>query len=198
SVAGNSVIVRYVALNKLSKGELSAVISKEAEPFIPFDIKDVNLGWQILGDKEDEGGQKKMEVILAAAKKDLVDDKVDILRSAGLNPLVIDVDSFALASIISRSESSKEAQAVIILNIGAKATSLTVAEKDVVRVARDVLIAGSNFTKAVSKALSVDAVKAEEIKKIWGIALDNTIANYNSADDKMRMPASKAMTEVAH
>ncbi|MHB0995237.1 MAG: type IV pilus biogenesis protein PilM, partial [Elusimicrobiales bacterium] len=95
AISGNSVIVRYVKLPKLSRKELALTISVEAEPFIPFDIKDVNLTYYILNDSLEEG-EPKMETVLVAAKRDAVQDKIDILSGAGLEPLVVDVDSFAL------------------------------------------------------------------------------------------------------
>ena len=76
SVSGNSVIVRYVTLPKTDKANLRLVLASEAEPFIPFDIKDVNLSAHIIGDKNEEG-QKKMEIVLVAAKKDLLRNRMD-------------------------------------------------------------------------------------------------------------------------
>src|SRR3989339_265578 len=123
SVSGNAVIVRYVKLPKLSKKEVALTINIEAEPFIPFDIKDVNLTYYILGDVTEEG-QPKMETVLVAAKKDAVKDKIDILSEAGLDPLIIDVDSFALETLYEKVSPAKDASAVLILNIGHKVTNL--------------------------------------------------------------------------
>ncbi|TPW17895.1 MAG: type IV pilus assembly protein PilM, partial [Elusimicrobia bacterium] len=95
SVSGNAVIVRYVKFPRLNKDELWATLATEAEPFIPFDIKDVQLGFHILGELTEEG-QKKMETVLVAAKKDAIQARVEVLEAAGLKPTIIDVDSFAL------------------------------------------------------------------------------------------------------
>ena len=91
SVSGNSVIVRYVKLPKLSHKELALTINVEAEPFIPFDINDVRLTYAILNDLT-EDGEAKMETVLVAAKKEAVQDKIDILEGAGLDPVIVDVD----------------------------------------------------------------------------------------------------------
>src|SRR6185437_787687 len=95
SVSGNAVIVRYVKMAKTTSDELNKNIKFEAEPYIPFNIDDVNLGFSILGDVI-EDGQTQMETVLVAAKRDSVDLRADILRESGLVPVVMDVDAFAM------------------------------------------------------------------------------------------------------
>src|SRR3989339_394062 len=122
AISGNAVIVRYVKLPKLSKKELALTLNVEAEPFIPFDIKDVNLTYYVLNDVMEEG-QPKMETVLVAAKKDAIRDKIDILSDAGLDPLIIDVDSFALETLYGKLSPAAGNNAVLILNIGHKVTN---------------------------------------------------------------------------
>ena len=173
AISGNSVIVRYVKFPKLTKDELWATLATEAEPFIPFDIKDVQLGFHILGDLVEEG-QKKMETVLVAAKKDAVQARVDILEAAGLKPTIIDVDSFALEGVHELLRGPKEdvGAAVLYLNIGHSVTNLSIIENGVTRVVRDVFIAGMSFTKAIMKTLQLDLARAEEAKKTHGIIID--------------------------
>ena len=90
SVSGSSVVVRYVKFPKISKEDLAKSIQFEAEPYIPFDIKEVNLGFYIIGEIT-EDGQKKTETVLVAAKKDIIQTKIEILQEAGINPIIIDV-----------------------------------------------------------------------------------------------------------
>src|SRR5579885_1579973 len=101
SLSGNSVIVRYVKFPRLTRSELSATLMTEAEPFIPFDINEVQLGFHILGELL-EDGEKKMETVLVAAKKELVSARLDVLQGAGMTPTIIDVDSFALENVHER------------------------------------------------------------------------------------------------
>jgi len=172
SVSGNAVIVRYVKFPRLTKEELSSTLETEAEPFIPFDIKDVQLGFHILGEIVEEG-QKKMETVLVAAKKDAVQGRVDVLESAGLKPTIIDVDSFALENIFSFIRNPKEeALTTLYLNMGHTVTNLSIIEAGVTRVVRDIFISGNAFTKAIMKALQCDYTKAEELKKTHGLLLD--------------------------
>lgn len=172
ALSGNSVIVRYVKFPRLTKAELSATLATEAEPFIPFDINEVQLGFHILNEIVEEG-QKKMETVLVAAKKDLVASRLEVLQGAGLNPTIIDVDSFALENVFDKVRDPKmEAGATLYLNIGHMVTNLSILEDGVTRVVRDIFISGATLTKAVAKALQCDAAKAEEAKRSYGILVD--------------------------
>ena len=164
SVSGNSVIVRYVKLPKLSRKELLLTINVEAEPFIPFDINDVRLTYSILNDITEEG-EAKMETVLVAAKKESVQDKIDILEGAGLDPVLVDVDSFALETLYSRLVPAADNSSILFLNIGHKVTNLSIVTQGVTRVVRDIFIAGATFDKAIAKALKSDAAAAVTAKK---------------------------------
>lgn len=171
AISGNAVIVRYVKFPKLTKDELRATLATEAEPFIPFDINDVQLGFHILGDLVEEG-QKKMETVLVAAKKDLIQARVEILEAVGLKPAVIDVDSFSLETVHEAIGGDEKAGSTLYLNIGHMVTNLSILDGGVTRVVRDVFIAGNTFTKAIAKALQYDPAKAEEAKKSFGLLID--------------------------
>jgi type IV pilus assembly protein PilM len=174
SIAGNAVIVRYVKFPLLTRAELKTTLATEAEPFIPFDIKDVQLSFHILNEVVEEG-QKRMETVLVAAKMEAIQSRVEILEAAGLKPAVIDVDSFALERVRETGPDAGAPDAggsVLVLNIGHLVTNLSIIENGATRVVRDIFISGHTFTKAVMKALQCDAAKAEEAKKSFGILLD--------------------------
>jgi len=171
SLSGNSVIVRYVKFPRLTKAELTATLATEAEPFIPFDINEVQLGFHILSEIVEEG-QKKMETVLVAAKKELVTARLDILGSAGLTPAIIDVDSFALENVYEKVHDPKETGATLYLNLGHMVTNLSIIDGGVTRVVRDIFISGNTFTKGIMKALNLDFGKAEEAKKKNGLIVD--------------------------
>jgi len=172
AVSGNSLIVRYVKFPRLTKPELSATLATEAEPFIPFDINEVQLSFHILAEITEEG-QKKMETVLVAAKKDLITTRLDILQGAGLLPTIIDVDSFALENVFEQLRDPKgEVGATLCLNIGHTVTNLSIIDGGSTRVVRDVFISGNTLTKAIMKGLDVDFAKAEELKRAYGIIID--------------------------
>ena len=170
SVSGNAVIVRYVKLNRFTRQELEPIIASEAEPYIPFDIREVSLAFHILRDLEEEG-KKKMEVALVAAKKQLLDEHLEIVSSAGLLPLVVDVDVFALESLNEKLGASGDGSAVMILNIGHKVTNIAILENGLTRVSRDIFVAGLSFNKSIAKVLKVDLLQAEQLKHRLGLQL---------------------------
>ncbi|NLO91939.1 MAG: type IV pilus assembly protein PilM [Elusimicrobia bacterium] len=175
SVSGNSVIVRYVKLNKYTRQELEPIIASEAEPYIPFDIREVNLAFHILRELEEEG-KRKIEIALVAAKKQLLDEHLDIVTSAGLLPLVVDVDAFALESLNEKLGNTEEGPAVMLLNIGHKVTNVAILEKGLTRVSRDIFAAGLAFNKAIAKNLKTDLLSAEQLKHKWGLSAERSPA----------------------
>lgn len=214
SVSGNSVIVRYVKLPKMTRKELDLAIKVEAEPFIPFDINDIYLSYYILNENVQEEGQQKMEVVIVAAKKEAVSEKIDIITGAGLEPVIIDVDSFALENLYSHLPSAEKGKSVLLVNMGNKVTNLSIIHPGVVsmpdapvskgqdfkpcsRVVRDIFISGSSLDRALSKALSVAPEQAQEFKKAVRLLVNEeekfeAIKNY----DRQLILSSRASLSV--
>jgi type IV pilus assembly protein PilM len=182
SVSGNTVLVRYVKFPLLTPKEMSTALSAEAEPFIPFDINEVQLGFHILNTDIMEEGQRKMETVLVAAKRELITERLDLLGGAGLSPMVIDVDSFALENVFEKIESeAADPRGTLILNIGHSATNLSIVAAGVTQVVRDIFIAGNSLTKAVMKVKGTDYAAAEEAKRTYGIILESAAAPESGA-----------------
>lgn len=173
SVSGNSVIIRYVAISQTNRQDIKKILASEAEPFIPFDIKDVNLDCHILGDTK-QGKQAKTEIVLIAAKKDLIKSKLDLINSAKLKPVVVDIDAFTLENLCQKLKITGEEGGVLVLNIGHRFTNLTIIEKSMTRVARDVVISGQSFTKSIAKVCEIDYEKAENLKRQFGVTIETT------------------------
>ncbi len=198
AVSGNAVIVRYVKFPLLTKTELQATLATEAEPFIPFDINEVQLGFHILSEIV-EDGQKKMETVLVAVKREIVVQRLEILQGAGLTPAIIDVDSFALENVSEKTRDAKESpSATLYLNIGHMVTNLSIVENGITRVVRDVFISGNTMTKAIMKAFQCDAAKAEELKHARGVFVDPAEKEKALADgDRDGLGVSQAVGQVA-
>lgn len=198
SLSGNAVIVRYVKFPRLTRAELMSTLATEAEPFIPFDINEVQLGFHILSEIV-EDGQKKMETVLVAAKRELVVQRLEILQGAGLTPAIIDVDSFALENVHEKIRDPKEGPgATLYLNIGHMVTNLSIVENGVTRVVRDMFISGNTMTKAIMKAFQCDAAKAEELKHSRGVFVDPAEKEKALADgDRDGLGVSQAVGQVA-
>ncbi|OGS23844.1 MAG: hypothetical protein A2297_01780, partial [Elusimicrobia bacterium RIFOXYB2_FULL_48_7] len=136
---------------------------------------------------------------LVAAKKDIIQSKIEILQEAGLNPVVIDVDAFALESCYDINRDQKSQEMVIVVNIGANVTNVTIVENGISRVVRDIFIGGNTFTKALQKNFQSDFKKAEELKKKYGLLV--TVEDKESAlkeDNKDALQISNVLTPVAH
>lgn len=198
ALSGNAVIVRYVKFPRLTKNELLSTLATEAEPFIPFDINEVQLGFHILSEIV-EDGQKKMETVLVAAKREIVVQRLEILQGAGLAPTIMDVDSFALENVHEKIRDAKEGPgATLYLNIGHMVTNLSIVENGVTRVVRDMFISGNTMTKAIMKAFQCDAVKAEELKHTRGVFVDPAEKEKALADgDRDGLGVSQAVGQVA-
>lgn len=168
SVSGNSVIVRYVKFPKMPYQQLAKTIPVEAEAYIPFAIQDVNIAFQILGDVVEDGATN-METLIVATKKEVIQNKIDILVEAGLVPVVVDVDSFAVENAIAVNVPENEKAAAIIVNSGVSTTNISVIEGGKSRVVRDVFIAGDTFTKSIQRNMQINWKQAEEYKIKFGI-----------------------------
>jgi len=198
SLSGDSVIVRYVKLPFMSAEELRGAIATEAEQYIPLNIDQVALDFQILGEVQEEG-QKKLDVLLVAAKNDAVDQHLSLLKAAGLTPHIIDVDAFALENAFETSMPEGSEETVALLNVGASFTTVNIVEGVHTRFTRDITVAGNDFTKEVQKEFSLQFTEAEELKKAQGaISMDEEDMGLSSIADKddrvLRM--SDAMTPV--
>ncbi|OGR84018.1 MAG: hypothetical protein A2636_02915, partial [Elusimicrobia bacterium RIFCSPHIGHO2_01_FULL_64_10] len=169
SVSGNSVIVRHVKFSKLTRKELSKTIKAEAEPYIPFNIEEVFIGYHPLKDIV-EDGKPKMETVLVAAKQDLVLQRIEILEGAGFKPAVIDVDAFALESVYESTLGGvPPEETALIANIGSSQTNFMIIEKGVSMVVKDSPVAGASITKTIMKNLGVDLPTAEKLKTAHGL-----------------------------
>ncbi len=162
SVSGASAIVRFVSMPKMRDDELKGAIRFEAEKHIPFPINDCIVDYQVLKKNDKEG---KLEILLVAAKKDSIMNKVSIAEESGFSVSAVDVDTFAVANAFLKSPSHASAgKAVALLNIGANFTNVGIVKDEVLCFARDITIGGNDFNQAISKALNIDIKSAEDIK----------------------------------
>ncbi len=161
SVSGHSVIVKKINLPTMSSEELEESIQWEAEQYIPFDIKDVNIDFQILGSAAEEG---QMSVLLVAAKKDMINDYVTMVKETGLMPVVVDVAAFAVENMYETNYSIAEGEIVGLVNIGASVININVLKAGVTAFTRDVSAGGNQYTEEIQKTLNVSYDEAEKMK----------------------------------
>ncbi len=161
SIGGYSVIVKKINVQTMSEEQLQETIHFEAEQYIPFDINDVNLDFQILGESEANPGQ--MGVFLVAAKKDMINDYINLINLAGLNPCIVDVEAFALQNIFEASYDLR-GENVALIDIGASKTSLNILKNNASVFMRDVSLGCVQINQKIMAMLDCPYEKAEEYK----------------------------------
>ncbi len=163
SLAGHSsVIIKRISLPEMSEEELSESIRFEAEQYVPFNIEDVNLDFQILGPKEEAG---QMDVILVAVKKDIIDEYVSAVRDAGLNPIIVDVNSFALENMYEINYEIDPHKNVAIVNIGASTINMNILKGGLSVFTRDSAVGSNIHTEALQKEFNLTFDNAEKLKR---------------------------------
>lgn len=194
SLSGNSVIVKKITLPSMTEAELSESIYWEAEQYIPFDIQDVNLDYEILdpGTAAGPDQQGSMEVLLVAAKKDKIADYTNVISQAGKTPVIVDVDVFALQNAFEANYGFDANAVVAILNAGASAININILSGSQSVFTRDVSMGGNAFTEAVQKELNLPYESAEQLKK--GQDVDG--ATYEDARAVLRAMTDNVLLEV--
>jgi len=174
ALSGNSVIIKKISLPEMTDEELAESIQWEAEQYIPFDIKDVNVDVQILNAK---AGQGQMEVLLVAAKKDVIDDYISVIREAGLRPMVADVDTFTIQNAFELNYGFPPNETICLVNVGAAVININVVRDGLTTFTRDISMGGSLLTQEIQRHLNVSFEEAEHYKTLGeGNITNNTIA----------------------
>jgi type IV pilus assembly protein PilM len=160
SIGGYSVIVKNITLQNMPAEQLYESINFEAEQYIPFDINDVNLDFQILGETEHNPNQ--MNVLLVAAKKDMVNDYVNLIDMAGLNLCIIDIDAFALQNIYELNYDIK-GESVALIDVGASKTSVNILKGNASVFMRDVSLGCNQIHQKIAAIANCSLAEAEAI-----------------------------------
>lgn len=193
SLAGNAVIVKRVTLPGMSPGELRTSIYWEAKRCLPFDVEEVNLDYQVLAPSAEAAGERALDVLLVAAKKDRIAEYADVVTRAGRLPVVVDVDAFAVQNAYERSHGSEPGGAVALLDAGAAATGLSVVQDGQPLYARDLAIGGNTYTEALQQALGLGFDDAELLKAGTPVAG----AAYHDAEPVLRAVTDNFVMEIA-
>ena len=192
SLSGNAVIVKKIALPAMTEAELAESIYWEAEQYIPFDIQDVNLDYQILDAGSAAAGKSTMDVLLVAAKKEKIADYTGVIGQAGRAAVVVDVDAFALQNAYEVNYGFQPGAVVMLLNVGASATNINILQGDQSVFTRDIAIGGNAYTEAVQKELNLAFEQADQLKR--GVPVEG--ASFEDARPVLRAVTENVMLEV--
>jgi type IV pilus assembly protein PilM len=180
SLSGYSVIAKKITVEKMEESKIEENIKEEAEKYIPYDINEVNLDFMILdSDREAEGdrgggskGPQQMDVLLVAAKRDIIDEYVALIRAADLNPGVLDADVFALQNAAELSLINP-GKCYAIINLGAAELEMNVVSGGISIFSRDSSYGGAQITEAIGAKFDIDLYEAEKMK-MGGVKLDRS------------------------
>lgn len=189
-IAGHSsVIVKRVSMPDMTEEELSESIKFEAEQYIPFDIEDVNIDFQILGPKEEAG---QMDVILVAVKKDIINDYLSAIKEAGLNCIIVDVNSFALENIYEINYEIEAGKNVALVNIGASTINLNILREGISIFTRDSAVGSNLHTEVLQREFNLTFEVAERLKR--GEAVENV--STEDAYSVMQLASEEIVAEI--
>lgn len=161
SVGSYSVIVKIINMPAMGEEQLQESIQAEAEQYIPFDISDVYLDFQVLGENTNNSNQ--MNILLVAAKKEIIDNYIDLVQMAGLNPCIVDVDAFALQNIYKINYETGN-ENIALIDIGASKISLNILKDNSSIFIRDVAFGSVQIDQKIVSLLDCSLEKAEKIK----------------------------------
>ncbi len=167
AVSGKSVIVRFLNMPRGTEEELANRARLEADKYIPFDLDEVVLDIKPLADA---GAGDEIRVLLVAVKRSSIDEHVSLLQGVGLQPAVVDVDSFALGNAFEfrarMSPQVEEADKVVALvDVGANKTNVNILRGGVPFFIREIYQGGDDLTSSISKRLGIELHSAENLKR---------------------------------
>jgi type IV pilus assembly protein PilM len=168
SISGHSVIVKKISLPVQSDEDLTESIRWEAEQYIPFDVADVNLDYQVLGENIGTGN---LDILLVAVKKDKITDYTSVIKMAGKTPVLVDVDAFALQNAYEVNYGPTSKNTVALLDIGASTMTINIVSGTDFLFTRDVGVGGHQYTEFIQKEFNLNYSQAQSLKH--GAAVEN-------------------------
>ena len=183
-VSGHSVIIKNIVLPPMSKEELEESIDWHAEEHIPYDLADVSLDYQITAKNTES-----TSVLIAACKRERIDNIKQAIQLSGRQPVVIDVDTFALQNCYEVNYQPDESQIVTLLNIGAATMNVNIVQGTRSLFTRDITVGGSQFTDVLQRSLGISFQQAEAVKR--GV-MDGT----EGVEEKSIEPLMNNVTEI--
>ncbi|MEW5735462.1 MAG: type IV pilus assembly protein PilM [Thermodesulfobacteriota bacterium] len=189
AISGHSVIVKNITTSKMTEEEMQENLHMEAEQYLPFDVKDVYMDFHILGDVP--GKEDQMQVVLVAAKKDIIDDYVTAVELAGLNPCIMDVDAFAMQNIYELITEKPE-EIVALVDIGASKTNVNIVKNGKSVLVRDVSMGGSQITNEIMTQGGCTLDEAEQ----WKQAPDTAKMDKEELSDIIALASARWCEEI--
>jgi type IV pilus assembly protein PilM len=154
------VIIKKISMDRMKESEAREVIRWEAEQHVPFDMDNVELDFQIL---DPEGDNVQMSVLLVAAKRELVENKLALLAEVGVEPSIVDVDAFALHNAFELNYPDAMRGVVGLVNIGHEMTNVNILDDGVPVLTRDIMIGTRRFREDLQRERNMSADEADQL-----------------------------------
>jgi type IV pilus assembly protein PilM len=183
-VSGHSVILKNIVLPPMSQEELEESIDWHAEEHIPYDLADVSLDYQVTAETPEA-----TSVLIAACKRERIDNIKQAIQLAGKTPVVIDVDTFALQNCYEVNYQPADDEVVTLLNIGASTMNVNIVKGTRSLFTRDITVGGSQFTDVLQRSLGLNFQQAEAVKRGVVDAVDGL-------EEKAIEPLMNNVTEI--
>lgn len=191
SLSGHSVIIKRIQLPSMTEAELAESIQWEAEQYVPFDINDVNLDYVVL----DASGGDAMDVLLVAVKKDRIADYTSVIVQAGKQPVLVDVDVFALQNAFEINY-GVPADTLALVNVGASVMNINVLHNGSSIFWRDVAAGGNQYTEAIQRELNLareDAVRLKMGERVGEHTVQSVLGILNSVSEDLAAELQKTI-----
>ncbi len=168
SIAGEAVIIKKIRVPVMTRAELAESLHTEAEQYIPFDIDDVSLDFQMLeshGQRaEEDDGEEKMDILLVAVQNEIIEGRTEMLYDAGLRPAIIDLDVFAMINAMEMGTDLKSLGGVAVVDLGESFTHLNILQDGITAYTRDIPFGGSYCTKKLMSKFDLPYKEIAELK----------------------------------
>ena len=173
AVGGRDVIIKKISMDRMKESEAREVIRWEAEQHVPFDMDNVELDFQIL---DPHGDGLQMTVLLVAAKRELIETKLALLGDVGVQPAIVDVDSFALHNAFELNYPDAMRGVIGLVNIGHEMTNVNVLEDGVPVLTRDLAIGTRRFREDLQRERGISAAEADRL--LQGLEAGDALAPF--------------------
>jgi type IV pilus assembly protein PilM len=160
ALGGEAVIVRELKLPEMPEAELEQAVAYEAERYLPYGVRDVSRDFQVLGKAPEEG---QLEILLVAARKEVVNRQLSTLQLTGLSASILDVAPFSMLRAVG--QQNGQAGTVVYVDLGAESSDIIIMEGERLRLARNISTGGNAITKAIAETLSLELPAAQTLKE---------------------------------
>jgi len=165
SISGHAVIIKKISLPPMPDDEVEGQVRLAAEQYIPFDINEVNIDFHVLPPEASGDAQGEMSVVLVAAKKDKINELTELVKGAGLLPMIMDVDAFAIENMHAINYPMAQDETTALVNLGASVMNVNFIRGGVSLFTRDIPLGGNRYTEAIQRETGLSYEEAEEKKK---------------------------------